>query len=113
MYCVMRASMPSLCNVYRRYDFSSKGYAMDVLEVYIHELKLHAAMTPCDCTLKNFVLQDLFSETGTLKVCISFSYKCMHDPDAFMSLAAKWVCICFPMCKIIQRRNRISFLVFM
>ena len=37
-------------------------------------------MTPCDCTLKNFVLQDLFSETGTLKVCISFSYKCMHDP---------------------------------
>ena len=43
---------------------------MDVLEAYVHELKLHAAMAPCDCTLKIFVLQDLFPETGALKVCI-------------------------------------------
>ena len=47
---------------------------MDVLQVYVHELKLRAAVAPCDCTLKNFVLQDVFPETGTLKVYISFSY---------------------------------------
>ena len=52
--------------------FSSKVYATDALETYVHELKLHGAMAPCDCTLKNFVLQDLFIETGTLKVCIRF-----------------------------------------
>lgn len=40
---------------------------MNVLEVYIHELKQHAAMAPCDHTLKRFVLQDIV-EYGNLKV---------------------------------------------
>ena len=37
---------------------------MNVLEVYIHELKQHAAMAPCDHTLKRLVLQDGIVEYG-------------------------------------------------
>ena len=39
---------------------------MSMLEVYVHEIKQHAAMAPCDHTLKRFVLQDGIA--GKLKV---------------------------------------------
>ncbi len=45
---------------------------MNDLNVYIHELKRCAAMAPCDHALKQFVLQDVITESGKLKVIFAY-----------------------------------------
>ena len=66
---------------------------MDVLDVYIHELKRCAAIPPCDHTLKQFVLQDVITECGKLKViCV-----CTWD---FQKLLAQQLCVCVSMFKV-------------
>lgn len=64
-------------------------------------------MTPRDCTLKNFVLQDLFSETGALKVRTSIGEECIHDFVVYVSCSQ----ISFSLFPDVQ--NQESFLVFM
>ena len=52
------------------YHKNDEGTMIDTITAYVHEVKQHAAVAPCDDTLKMFTIQDFSCATCSLKVSI-------------------------------------------